>query len=81
MALSELQDWIMRELRSNEGKIEGLPTRTGVDAEAMEEAIEGLVRRKFVTVIGPSNQNSVMGKDVDELHLQPFGLGYLRTLR
>ncbi|RZL82715.1 MAG: hypothetical protein EOP66_04625 [Sphingomonas sp.] len=81
MALTELQNWIMRELGTYQGKLDGLPTRAGVDAEEMEQAIEGLVQRRYVTVIGPPNQNSYIGKDVDELRLQPNGVGYVRTLR
>lgn len=81
MAISELQTWIMRRLGASNGMIEGLPSRSGIDAETMEQAIEGLVRLRYVTVIGPPNANSYMGKDVDELRLMPFGLGYLRTLR
>lgn len=81
MALSELQVSIMRELGTKGGVIEGLPVRPGVDNEAVEQAIEGLVERKYVTVVGPPNQNSYLGKDVGELRLLPFGVGYLRTLR
>lgn len=81
MALSELEDWLMRELGTRQGRIEGLPTRPGIEAEAMEQAIEGLIRRRYVSVIGPPNLNSTIGKDVDTLHLEPFGRGYLRTLR
>lgn len=81
MALSELQVSIMREVGTNVGLIEGLPVRSGVDNETVEQAIEGLVERKYVTVVGPQNQNSYLGKDVCELRLLPFGVGYLRTLR
>lgn len=81
MALSELQDWIMRELRAKNGLIEGLPVRPDTDAETVEQAIEGLARRGYVTAVGPPNLNSYLGKDVDELRLLPNGAGYLRTLR
>ncbi|RSU68155.1 hypothetical protein BRX37_25015 [Sphingomonas sp. S-NIH.Pt3_0716] len=81
MALSELQEWIMRELRERRGLIEGLPNRPGSTSADMEQAIDGLVRRRYVSVSGPPNQNSDLGKDVDELHLEPYGSGYLRTLR
>jgi hypothetical protein len=81
MALSELQDWIMQELRDKRGMIEGLPTRSGFTSADMEQAIDGLVRRQYVSVVGPPNQNSDLGKDVDELHLRPYGSDYLRTLR
>lgn len=81
MALSELQVSIVRELAMKGGLIEGLPVRPGVDNEKLEQAIEGLVERKYVTVVGPPNQNSYLGKDVGELRLLPFGVGYLRMLR
>jgi hypothetical protein len=81
MALSELQASLMRELGTKGGLIEGLPVRPGVDNETVEQEIEGLVERRYVTVVGPSNQTSYLGKDVGELRLLPFGVGYLRTLR
>lgn len=81
MALGELQVWIMRELKARNGLIGGLPSRPGVDAGAMEEAIDGLIRLRYVTVIGPPNANSDFGQDVDELRLLPYGAAYLRTLR
>lgn len=81
MALGELQVWIMRELKAKNGLIEGLPSRPGVDAETMEQAIDGLIRLRYVTVIGPPNANSDLGQDVDELRLLPYGAAYLRTLR
>jgi hypothetical protein len=81
MALSELQVWLLRELTREGGKIEGAPTRSGTDAEAIELAIEGLIRRDCVTIVGPPNLNSYFGQDVDELHLRPAGLNYMRTLR
>lgn len=81
MALTELQEWIMQELVRQHGRIDGLPTRLGANAEVMELAIKGLVTRRYVTVIGPPNLNGLMGKDVAELYLAPFGQGYLRTRR
>lgn len=81
MALSELQNWVMRELGTKGGLIEGLPSRSGSNAEEMEEAIAGLIGRRYVTVVGPPNQNSDLGRDVDELRLLPYGSSYLRTLR
>jgi len=81
MALSELQDWVMRELRAKRGMIEGLPVHPEFTAVDMEEAIEGLVQRQYVSVVGPPNQNNALGKDVDQLRLRPYGDGYLRTLR
>lgn len=81
MALDELQVWLLRELTRKGGKIEGLPIRPATDAETIELAIEGLIKRDCVTVVGPPNLNSYFGKDVDELHLRPAGASYLRTLR
>jgi hypothetical protein len=81
MALTELQDWIMRELEARNGMIDGMPARAGVAVDAMEQAIDGLSRLKYVSVVGPPNQNSDLGMDVDELRLMPYGVGYLRTRR
>lgn len=81
MALSEVQGWIMSELRDRRGMIEGLPTFPGATPAGIEEAIQGLINLRYVTVVGPPNQNNDLGKDVDELHLQPTGNAYLRTLR
>lgn len=41
----------------------------------------GVIERKSVTVVDPTNQNSYLGDDVGELRLLPFGVGYLRTLQ
>jgi hypothetical protein len=81
MALSELQDWIIRDLGARGGKIDGAPTRAGVSADDIDEAIEGLQRLKYVSVIGPPNQNSAVGKDINELQLLPFGASYLQSAR
>lgn len=81
MALSELQDWIMRDLAARGGKIQAVPARAGVRIEDIEAALGGLQRRQYVSVLGPPNQNSDLGKDVDELLLLPNGVAYLRTLR
>lgn len=81
MALTELQDWIMRELAGRNGLIEGMPARAGVSVDDMEQAVDGLSKRKFVSVAGPPNQNSYLGMDVDELRLSPYGISYLRALR
>ncbi len=81
MALSELQVWIMRELAVKGRALQGMPMRPGATTEDMEQAIDGLRQRQYVEVIGPPNQNSGLGKDVDELRLLPYGDGYLRTLR
>jgi hypothetical protein len=81
MALSDLQDWIMRELAVNRGTIDGMPARDGVSIADMEAAIDGLRERRFLEVIGPPNQNSDLGKDVDELRLLPNGAAQLRNLR
>lgn len=81
MALTEVQDWLMGELAARNGLIEGMPARAGVAADAMEEAIAGLSRLKYVSIVGPPNQNSELGMDVDELRLMPYGVGYLRTRR
>jgi hypothetical protein len=81
MPLSELQNWIIRDLGVRGGKIQGIPTRAGVGADDIEEAIEGLQRRKYVSVIGPPNQNSAVGQDIDELLLLPSGANYLRSAR
>jgi hypothetical protein len=81
MGLSELQDWIIRDLDARGGKIDGAPTRVGVSADKIEEAIEGLQRRKYVSVIGPPNQNSTVGQDIDELQLLPSGVSYLQSAR
>lgn len=81
MALSELQNWIMRELAAKGGTIESMPERPGVTVEDMAQAIDVLRQRRYLEVIGPPNQNSDLGKDVNELRLLPYGVGYLRTLR
>jgi hypothetical protein len=81
MALSELQDWIIRDVGARGGKIDGAPTRAGVSADDIEEAIEALQRRKYLSVIGPPNQNSAVGKDIDELQLLPLGASYLQSAR
>lgn len=81
MSLSELQVWIMRQLATQNGVIEGLPSRTAGDSEAVEQAIDGLIRRQYVTVVGPPNGNSYLGQDVDELRLRQYGVDYIRTLR
>jgi len=81
MALSELQDWIMRELAKKGGTIGSMPVRAGVTVEDMEQAIDGLRRHQYLEVIGPPNQNSDLGKDVDELRLLPYGVAHLRTMR
>lgn len=81
MPLSELQDWIIRELASRGGKIDGAPTRAGISADDIEEAIEALQRAKYLSVVGPPNQNSAVGKDIDELQLLPFGASYVQSAR
>ena len=81
MPLSELQNWIIRDLGVRGGKIQGIPPRAGVGADDIEGAIEGLQRRKYVSVIGPPNQNSAVGQDIDELLLLPSGANYLRSAR
>lgn len=81
MALTDLQNWIMRELATRNGLIDAMPVRAGVTAEEMEQAIDGLSKRKYLSVVGPPNQNSDLGMDVDELRLMPYGVGYLRTRR
>lgn len=81
MALSELQDWIMRELAARQGFIDALPVRDDVTTEEMEQAIGALSRRRYVEVVGPPNQNSDLGMDVDEVRLMPFGADYVRTQR
>lgn len=81
MALSELQDWIMRELAMKGGTIESMPVRVSVAVEDMEQAIDGLRRRRYLEVIGPPNQNSDLGKDVDALRVLPYGVAHLRTMR
>jgi hypothetical protein len=45
------------------------------------EAIERLQQRKYVRAVGPPNANSLIGQDVDESYLMPFGLDYLRSAR
>lgn len=67
----------MRELGEKYGLIE----RPSVDEEAMEQAIGGLSKRRYVLVVGPPNQNSDLGMDVDELRLLPYGTDYLRSRR
>jgi hypothetical protein len=81
MALTDLQNWIMRELAARGGTLDGMPVRDGTTVEQMEEAIHGLRRLQYLEVVGPPNQNSDLGKDIDELRLQPYGVGYLRTIR
>lgn len=81
MPLSELQHWIIRDLGARGGKIEGAPTRAGVSADDIEEAIGALQHRKYLSVIGPPNQNSAVGKDIDELLLLPFGASYLQNAK
>jgi hypothetical protein len=81
MALTELQDWLMQQLAARNGLIEGMPARAGVTLEAMEQAIAVLSRLKYLSVVGPPNQNNVLGVDVDELPLFPYGVVYLRTRR
>ncbi|MDZ7283833.1 hypothetical protein N4G62_17530 [Sphingomonas sanguinis] len=81
MALSELQDWIMRELAANRGMIEGMPSRPGVSFADMEAAIDRLRDLRFLEVVGPPNQNSDLGKDVDELRLLSGGISYVRRQR
>ena len=43
MALSELQDWIMRELRDKRGLIEGLPERPGATTADMGSLHESAI--------------------------------------
>ena len=58
-----------------------MPARAGVTVEAMEQAIAVLSGLKYLSVIGPPDQNNVFGVDVDELRLLPDGVGYLSTRR
>jgi hypothetical protein len=81
MAIGELQTWVMRELATKQGLIEGLPSRPGTNPDEMEQAIDGLLRRQYVRVIGPPNANSYFGRDVDELRLLPSGVNFLRSLK
>lgn len=81
MALTDLQEWIMSELAAKNGLIEELPARAGISVDEIEQAIDGLSKRKYLSVVGPPNQNSYLGMDVDELRLLPFGVSYLRTNR
>jgi hypothetical protein len=81
MVLSELQTRILTDLSRAGNMIEDLPKITGHSDDAIEEAIEGLRKHGCVEVVGPPNQNSAIGKDVDELHLLQAGANALRSLR
>jgi hypothetical protein len=81
MALSQAQVLIMRMLAAARGQPIEMPVLPGKNEDEVMEAIEGLQRRQFVRVVGPPNGNSLIGQDVDELHLKPFGVDYLAALR
>lgn len=80
MALSDTQNAIMRMLAAARGQPIELPVIADKTEDEIMEAIEGLQKRQYVRVIGPPNGNSLIGMDVDELHLTPLGVGYLRPL-
>ncbi len=80
MALNELQNTIMQMLAAARGQPIEMPVIAGRTEDEIMEAIEGLQRRQYVRVVGPPNGNSLIGKDVDELHVMQFGIDYLRTL-
>lgn len=80
MALSQTQDAIMRMLAAARGRPIEMPLIAGNTEDEIMEAIEGLKKRQYVRVDGPPNGNSLIGQDVDELNLMPFGVDYLRTL-
>lgn len=79
MALSDLQNAIMRDLRDAGGRPIGMPVQPPASEDDVMTAIEGLQRLQYVRVVGPPNGNSLIGQDVDELHLRPFGVSYIRT--
>jgi tRNA A-37 threonylcarbamoyl transferase component Bud32 len=81
MALTDTEVAIMRALAAARGLPIPMPALSGKSEEQIMEAIEGLQHRRYVRVVGPPNANSLIGQDVDELHLRPFGFDYLRTLR
>ena len=76
-----MQVALMRLLAAGGGQLPELPALPGKTENEVMEAIEGLQRRQYVRVVGPPNVNSLIGQDIDELHLKPFGVDYLRTLR
>lgn len=77
MELSEIEKTILMQLGAARGQPIGMPVVDGASEDDIWEAIERLVGRIYVRVIGPSNAHSPIGQDVEELHLTPIGAGYL----
>ena len=79
--MNDIQEMIMRSLSGAQGQLIGMPAYTDKSEDQVMGAIEDLQRRQSVRVVGPPNMNSLIGQDVDELHLLPSGAAFLRTLR
>lgn len=75
MALKDNEAWMLRHLdaQTPTRSARELPSRPGTTRDDMEEAVQGLLDRRYVWVDGPPNQNSVIGKDVDLIALLPLG--------
>jgi len=71
---------IMRLLAASRGRARQDAGAVGLSEHGIIEAIEGLHRLRYVRVVGPLSGKSLIGQDVDEVHLRPFGVDCLKAL-